>query len=80
MMWPQTDTQSKPASLRQRSMNLMSLAPGSVLHFSATTPLAPFTNGKANVDAVRTYLFGSDMTISYPLSVGGRNGFQLTIA
>lgn len=80
MMQPQPDTQPQPVPLRKRSMNLANLAPGSVLHFASGCPLPSFTGGKAVIDAVRTYLFGSDMTVSYQLAVDSCATFQLTIA
>ncbi|MEJ0010605.1 MAG: hypothetical protein WDN72_09000 [Alphaproteobacteria bacterium] len=67
------------APVRKPSMNLAHLAPGSVLHFSRDCPLPPLSGARASIAAVRTYCFGTDITVSYQLDVAGAVLF-LTIA
>lgn len=61
-------------------MNLASLAPGCVLRFSHACPLPQLAGSKITVQSVRTYLFGTDSTISYTVAAHERMPFHLTIA
>ncbi len=77
--------QSAPAqngatALRQPSMKLNNLGPGSVLSFAASSTLPQLAGKRATITQVRTYRFGSDIQISYGLDVGGDQRFSMTVA
>lgn len=75
-----TPVKSGAAALRQPSMKLNNLGPGSVLSFAASSTLPQLAGKRATITQVRTYRFSSDIQISYGLDVGGDQRFSLTIA
>lgn len=68
-----------PEPVRKPSMNLTTLAPGSIIRFAASCPLPQLASKRAEVQSVRTYCFGTDVTVSYQLAAGGETCF-LTVA
>lgn len=66
--------------VRQPSMKLNNLGPGSVITFAGRCPLPQLAGQKATITQVRTYKFGDDISISYAMQVAGRAAFSLTIA
>lgn len=68
------------AALRQPSMKLNNLGPGSVLSFAASSTLPQLAGQRATITQVRTYRFNSDIQISYGLDIGGDQRFSMTIA
>lgn len=73
---------AKPASgaLRQPSMKLNNLGPGSVISFAASSTLPQLAGKRATIMQVRTYRFENDIQISYGLDVGGDQRFSMTVA
>ena len=67
-------------ALRQPSMKLNNLGPGSVLSFAASSTLPQLAGKRATITQVRTYRFNSDIQISYALDVAGDQRFSLTLA
>lgn len=67
-------------ALRQPSMKLNNLGPGSVLSFAASSTLPQLAGKRATITQVRTYRFNSDIQISYALDVAGDQRFSLTVA
>lgn len=67
-------------ALRQPSMKLNNLGPGSVLSFAASSTLPQLAGKRATITQVRTYRFNSDIQISYGLDIAGDQRFSLTIA
>lgn len=68
------------SALRQPSMKLNNLGPGSVLSFAASSTLPQLAGKRATITQVRTYRFNSDIQISYGLDIAGDQRFSLTIA
>lgn len=67
-------------ALRQPSMKLNNLGPGSVISFASSSTLPQLAGQRATITQVRTYRFDHDIQISYALDVGGDTRFSMTIA
>lgn len=84
-MWAQVQkliqqTQEAQAASAKPGARLANLSVGSVIGFSQLCPLPQLAGRQASVVQVNTYRFGEDMTISYALRVGEKDGFSLTVA
>lgn len=68
------------AALRQPSMKLNNLGPGSVISFAASSTLPQLAGKRATITQVRTYRFENDIQICYGLEVAGDHRFSMTVA
>ena len=66
--------------LRKPTLALSDLAPGKIIRFSRSCPLAPLTGAEATVTGVRYYRFGTDTMKSFQLNVAGAKQYYLTVA